>query len=189
MRRLFGGSVCFALALLSSGPLVAQSSQVRHGFWLGVGAGWGSFAISCSTCVDTGRETTLMLNLRMGGTVSPKLLVGGELVGWGKSESGHSVTAGNITFGAYFYPMEESGLFVSGGFGVSAYSQSTTIYATGTGFTVGTGYDIRVARKVSITPVAHYVWGSPGDVQNSGYTMLTGLKQNLVDLGLNLTFH
>ncbi len=62
---------------------------------------------------------------------------------------------------------------------------------TGWGFTAGVGYDIRVGRNVSLTPVANFVYGGVGDlnVSGGGAPFATGWKQNVVDFGLGVTFH
>src|SRR5438445_3708335 len=59
------------------------------------------------------------------------------------------------------------------------------------GGTAGVGYDIRVGRNVSLTPVANFVYGGVGDlnVSGGGAPFATGWKQNVVDFGLGVTFH
>ena len=69
------------------GPLDAQRPQVRRGFWIGLGAGSGTAGVSCDTCSARGRETALGYYIKLGGTLSPRLLLGGEIDGWLKTES------------------------------------------------------------------------------------------------------
>ncbi len=180
------------MTLLSVAPLLGQHPQVRQGFWIGFGFGWGSLGASCSGCGSISREGGADGHLRLGGTLSPHVLLGGDIVGWTKSDSGTTTTAGNVTFSAYYYPMVESGLFVTGGFGGSTYELSNSgnhASASGFGISLGVGYDIRVARMFSITPIGHFIWGAPGDLQYNGNTIRPGLKTNLFDIGLNATFH
>lgn len=180
------------IAFVTAAPLVAQHPQVRKGFWIGFGFGWGSLGVSCSGCPSIDRRAGAVGHLRMGGTLKPNLLLGGDVVGWSKTESGTTVSAGNVTFSGYYYPMVESGLFVTGGVGASTYNESASgnnATATGIGFTIGAGYDIRVARNFSITPVGHFLWGAPGDLQLNGTTITPGVKINQFDFGLNATFH
>src|SRR5207247_10708538 len=69
-------------------------------------------------------------------------------------------------------------------------NSSPSFDGTGWGFTAGAGYDIRVGRDVSLTPVVNYVYGGVGDVNESGVgRFATGWKQYVIDFGLGVTFH
>ena len=82
-----------ALAVLGVSIASAQHPQTRKGFWIGFGFGYGS--LSCTGCSSTGGVSGY---LKMGGTVSPHLLLGGESNGWSKSEGGFTTTVGDATF-------------------------------------------------------------------------------------------
>lgn len=114
--------------------------------------------------------------------VNPHLLLGGELVGWSKTENGATVTAGNTTLSAFYYPKPASGLFLNGGVGfsrVEASAGGSSAGETGPGFTLGAGYDIRVGTNVSITPIADWVWGAPQ----------SGFNHNFFNFAVGVTFH
>jgi len=100
---------------------------------------------------------------------------------------------GNVPGSSYYYPFPAAGLFPPGGLGFSSYNVNTSPSVDGTGwvFTAGLGYDIRVGRNVSLTPVANFVYGGVGDlsVSGGGPPFATGWKQNVVDFGLGVTFH
>jgi outer membrane protein with beta-barrel domain len=174
-------AVATALALGLGSVASAQGHpQTREGFWIGFGLGWGSFSLKCSGC--SGSEGSFSGYLKMGGTLSPKLLLGGETNGWTKSEGGATLTAGNASATMYFYPAPASGFFLRGGLGfasLSAGSGGTTASESGWGFTLGTGYDIRVGAKMSIVPVANFNWGDLG----------SGVKQNVFQIAVGLTWH
>jgi len=85
---------CF-LALGTAGRAWAQHPQTREGFWIGFGFGYGSLGFSCSGC--SGTEGAPSGYLKLGGTLSPNLLIGGETDGWTKSISGTTLTAGNAS--------------------------------------------------------------------------------------------
>jgi len=55
---------------------------------------------------------------------------------------------------------------------------------------LGVGDDLRVGRKVSLTPMASYVYGVVGDVTvaNGGAPFATGWKQHFFQFGLGATF-
>jgi len=98
----------------------------------------------------------------------------------------------NVTASVYLYPQAKSGFFLTGGLGFSNYYVNSTpsFDGTGWGFTAGAGYDIRVGRDVSLTPVVNYVYGGVGDVNESGVgRFATGWKQSVIDFGVGVTFH
>jgi hypothetical protein len=154
--------------------------QTRQGFWIGFGFGYGSLSYSCSSC--SGSQGAVSGYLKMGGTVSPKLLIGGETDAWVKNESGTTFTASNASAAVYFYPSPATGLFLRGGVGyasLSASSGGSSTSQSGFGAVVGLGYDVRVRANTSITPVANFNWGR----------VASGLKQKVFQLAVGVTFH
>lgn len=177
--RYVSRSAAVVTALLVSGVSMAsaQHPQTRKGFWIGFGFGYGSY--TCTGCSSTG---SISGYLKMGGTVSPHLLLGGETNGWTKSENGTTFDAGNASFAAYYYPQPAGGLFLRGGVGFStarASSGSISASNTGLGATAGLGYDLRVGANTSITPVFNFVWGHP----------TSGENQSILQFALGITFH
>jgi hypothetical protein len=167
------------LLLVGASAASAQHPQARKGFWIGFGLGYGSLGFSCQGCASD-REGALSGHLKMGGTVSPKLLLGGELNGWTKADpSGTTTTIGNASLAAYFYPAPAGGFFLRGGLGFSSLAVEGFNSETGLGFILGGGYDIRVGTNMSVTPYMNLNYGHPVD----------GLSQNIVQMGVGLTFH
>lgn len=183
MRYLSRGpAIVLALLVLGASVASAQRPQTRKGFWINFGFGWGSYGISCSGCSGLGREGSYTGTLVMGGTLNPHLLLGGETIAWTKSEGGGTVTAGNVSLAAHYYPQPAGGLFLSAGVGFSRAEVSgggSSTGETGPGFTVGAGYDLRVGTNVSITPVGNFVYGHPTD----------GFSHNFFQFGVGVTFH
>src|SRR4051812_34428305 len=105
-------AMLLALSVLSISVASEQHAQTRKGFWIGLGLGYGS--LSCTGCSSTGG---LSGYLKLGGTISPHLLLGGETNGWTKSENGGTLNAGNASFAAYYYPQPAGGLFLKAGVG------------------------------------------------------------------------
>src|SRR6266566_3612645 len=154
-----GSAMVMALLVLGVSVASAQHPQTRKGFWIGFGFGYGSY--SCTDCGSTGSVSGY---LKMGGTVGPHLLLGGETNGWTKSENGATIDAGNASFTAYYYPQPASGLLLRGGVGFSTTRVSSGGLSgsnTGVGATAGVGYDVRVGGNTSLTPVLNFVWGHP----------------------------
>jgi hypothetical protein len=170
------------LATLSfATPAAAQHAQVREGFWANVGAGWGSMGVSCDGCDGVDRTGSYTGSLALGGTLRPNVLVGAEFNGWSKSEEGATVRLANASAAAYWYPMVQSGLFLKGGAGYSRLSADDGIVSAsdgGFGVLAGLGYDVRVARTTSITPVVNYFRG-----------VFDGGSADVFQLGLGVTFH
>jgi hypothetical protein len=170
----------------------AQYPQRRDGFWIGFGLGYGSANITCDNCAGGPRTDGITGFVKLGGTPSRNLLVGGAINTWLHSDSSATEALTNLTASLYLYPAARSGFFVTGGLGFSNYHVNSTpsFDGTGWGFTAGAGYDLRVGRDVSLTPVVNYVYGAVGDVNQSGVgRYATGWKQNVVELGLGVTFH
>jgi hypothetical protein len=161
------------LTALLATTAFAQQAQTRQGFWIGGGLGYGS--LSCSGCNSLGGVTG---SLKLGGTLSQNVLLGVESNAWTKSESGETLTMGNMSGAVYWYPMSTSGLFVKGGFGYSVLDDTFFGNSTGFGMLGGIGYDVRVGRNLSITPVANWYRGS---FQGGGL--------HVFELGLGVTGH
>ena len=110
---------------------------------------------------------------------------------WSHSQSGLTETLGALSGAVYFYPAPASGFFVKGGAGLGNYRLGDGATAKGTGFGLlaGAGYDIRVGSNISITPVVNFWWTRVGDIKIGSTTIATGWKQNVIDVGLGVTFH
>jgi hypothetical protein len=180
-----------ALALCGATVGTAQKPQIRKGFWIAFGLGYGSADITCDGCTGS-REGGGVGHIRLGGTLNQQLLLGGDITGWTKEESGATVSLGSVSFIAQYYPMEQGGLFVKGGAGFSTIMlEAGGDNASGESFglSAGIGYDIRVGRNVSITPIADFLFGGSRDIQYSGTTIASGVGMNVFTVGLGVTFH
>src|SRR5438045_124497 len=62
--------------------------------------------------------------LKLGGTPSPRVRLGGEVNVWTKDMNGVTESVGNISAAAYLYPTARSGFFVKGGVGVASFQLS-----------------------------------------------------------------
>ena len=182
--------------LLATASAFAGHPQKRDGFWFGLGLGYGSAGTSAD-CDDCGgdRESGLTGFFKLGGTLSPKVLLGAETNVWFKDEDDVTLTLGSVTGTVTFYPQAQGGVFLKGGVGFSIVDWSTTIGATdfsvsktGWGVMAGIGYDVRIGSNLSLTPSINYWYGKPGDLDFDDGS-LPGWKQNVVSFDLGLTFH
>jgi hypothetical protein len=179
------GLVLATLALVV-GALPAHSQaarpQTRQGFWFGFGLGYGS--ICGEDCDD--RAGSGSGYLKLGGSVSQKVLIGFEANTWIKSEDDVTVSQTNGSGVIYFYPSATGGFHLKAGIGfVNArvaldLGNGTTISSneTGGGGLLGLGYDIRVGRNISLVPFLNFLGGK----YNDGET-------NFYQIGLGLTVH
>ena len=169
------------LAMIAPQRAEAQHPQTRHGFWFNVGFGYGT--LGCQDC--NGREGGFSGGLALGGTLSDKVMLGVATNGWTKTEGGATLTAGTVTAALRFYPSRTGGFFLLGGLGlgtldagVDAGAFQVSASETGAGALIGLGYDIRVARNLSLTPF----WNGLGMTFDGG-------DVNVGQIGFGLTVH
>ena len=172
MGKLRAIGLSAVLAVLVAGSASAQQAQTRQGFWIGGGLGYGS--LGCEGCDRVGAPSGY---LKLGGTIRQNILLGVETNGWTKSELGARLTMGNVSGAIYWYPMVSNGLFVKAGAGYSVLDNSFSS-TSGFGMLAGLGYDVRVSRNLSVSPVANWFRGS-----------FDGGSANVLQIGLGVTSH
>jgi hypothetical protein len=178
--------------LLAPSMLSAQSVPVRDGFTFSFGLGGGSAALSVPDAGSTPRETGLSGYLRFGGAMSQNLILAAETNGWTKTIDGVDTRIGALSGIAQWYPSATNGFYVKGGLGLSAYTEDNgtdKASAVGFGYQVGTGYDFRITRNMSLTPYVNYLGMTNSDVKISGTSAGTKIGTNDFQYGLGLTWH
>jgi hypothetical protein len=193
-RRTAVPALCALTCLFSASPAPAQE---RSGFWIGFGGGVGSAGVSCDDCEGGDRETAAVGYVKLGGTLSERVLLGAEVNLWSKEQEGVTLNLYDAVATLTFYPQPTSGFFLKGGVGASFLdtefrdddTRVTVDLGTGLGVLAGAGYDIRVGRRISITPAVNYWYGWPGDIKLGGETVFTSWRQNVVDFTVGVTFH
>jgi hypothetical protein len=197
-QRLGRVALVLALGVGAAGSATAQAAKGldapsrRHGFWFAVGAASGSVGMSCSGC-SSDRKSAPSGTVRMGGTLSPHWLLGGEIDGWAKSESGVEMMVASVLVVASWYPSRTGGLFLKFGLGGLAYHEddpdSTKWDITGGAGIFGLGYDIPVGRTFSITPYLNSIASSNSRITvNGGAVPLVTMNPNLVQFGITLSW-
>jgi hypothetical protein len=189
------------LALLAavSAPLHAQrrDRNGRHGFWAGAGLAAGSIGVNCSGCTND-RVNGPAGYVRLGGTLSHKLLLGGEAAGWSMTALGVDQRVGALMLDLFWYPGRTSPFFLTFGIGGLGYDrQSTVLGATNEtvenagAVTLGLGYDVRIGRNVSIVPFANAYGSSAVKRKVNGTEVITNgdVRRDMVQLGVGITLH
>jgi hypothetical protein len=163
----------------------------REGFWIGVGLGWGNAGISCSGCSNNDRYSSQAVTLRMGGTMSRHLLLGGEINAWGRSRSGITETVGDMDGALYFYPSATGGLYFKGGVGIVVYdaNSSPSVTTNGLGVDVGAGIDLYLGRSFSLTPYVNFLTAVGGTVKVGGTDTGFEARPNMVQVGIAAVWH
>jgi hypothetical protein len=176
LRLRSAGLLGFVVAVVST-PLAAQDATARHrGFWISFGAGVG-----WNTTDNTSGATGGAGYLRLGGSPSPRFLVGGEAIGWALDVGGATISRGNATVSLQFYPSRGGGFFLKGGVGGSSVQSAsttgnTTVTVTDTGFgtTLGVGFDIRLGRNFYLTPNVDFLGQRIDDADNTLLLLTVG---------------
>jgi hypothetical protein len=191
MRRMHLVAGVLAIALAAA-PLPAQTVSPapgqHQGFWIGFGLGGGT---NLADFAD-GARAGLGAYLRLGGTVSQKLLLGGEIIGWGRSINGATLSESGLTGVALFYP-QGKGFFLKAGAGFAGWATSapagggtTTQTAGGFAGTLGVGYELQVGGNLYLTPNFDFLYHT----MESGNTAFADISSGQVLLfTLGLTWH
>lgn len=190
-RRLLNLLVVAAVGAVPATLHAQKLEQTRSGFAIGFGIGIGNAGLDCDGCTFD-RETAASGYLRIGGYIQPNLLLAAETNGWTKEVDGADVTISFLSFVAQYYPKVEQGFYLKGGVGISAGKATDgtdEITASGTGITLGVGYDWRVAKTFSLTPYANYLKSFGAGAKFNGFSLGTDLRMDMVQVGLGFSWH
>jgi hypothetical protein len=179
--------VLTTLFALLAFPLAAQTLPHRQGFFIGFGLGGGGGEVSGNTNANGGTGW-----LTLGGTVNQKLRLAADFEGFSPNGSGSS-NYGTSTFTALWYPSARGNFFLKGGVGAAEVSLSLPGpdgNGVGFGSVLGAGYDLRVGRKISITPQFTLFGGSTGDIKDSdGNVLANDVNFGVATLSVGIVFH
>jgi len=189
MRPVRISATIAVLVLFLGSAGQAQSRQRHEGFWIGFGIGGG---VNTAENLDDARRGGGAAYVRLGGTLSQKVLLGGELSIWGRQEdailgeNSLTVARSNATFTVMFFPSEKGGFFLKGGLGganVEAETAGVKVTEQGLGTTLGLGFDVRLGRNLYLTP--NLDWLIQTFERDGGDT----ISNTLILLTLGLTWH
>jgi Outer membrane protein beta-barrel domain len=165
--------------------LVEVRESGRQGFWLGLGLGAGGESFDLRDGAgysDAFYQPTV--SLRLGGTVSPKLRLGGEVLAWINEEGRTVESLTSVLFVAQFYPIRTTGLYLKGGLGIGRnavnFDDGFDVGDTGFAGLLGAGYEIRLSRSIYLNPAIDLV-GHTYDSRAGG-----SYRERLVNFGLGI---
>jgi hypothetical protein len=179
----------------------AQRPHLREAFWGGVGLGYGSADASCEQCFSFPRDGGGIASVKLGYTVSDRVLIAGDVLAWIGSRAGTTVVMANITLATSLYLERASGLFVKAGVGSSMYREPEHVgtdqverglSGAGPGIILGVGNDFRVGNNASLTAAVDFIYGWVGAVYDRSHSyapIRTRQAQNLLSVTLGVTFH
>lgn len=159
--------------MIAAPPALGQRTAEHSGFWISFGFG-GGLALGDRLFEDDSKAGGAGF-LRMGGSPSQQLIIGGELIGWGTEQDNQTVGRGAMMFTALYYPSQAGGLYLKGGAGFAGRSFEREVPSAegpatirdetgGIGLGAGLGYDIQLGRNFFLTPALDYVFtGTEGD--------------------------
>jgi hypothetical protein len=196
MRTLRQSALGAAAILVLGGAAAAQGTprglvevheSGRQGFWgaLGIGAGGEAFDLrdGLGYSAELYRPT---VSLRLGGTPSPHLRLGGEILGWIDDQGSRTESLTSLLFIAQLYPVTSTGLYLKGGLGLGRnevdFDRGFGVGDTGFAGLLGAGWEVRVGRRVYLTPaidlVEHRYTGRGGD----------HYRERIVNFGMGVLF-
>ncbi|HEY5939943.1 MAG TPA: hypothetical protein VIT87_03930 [Gemmatimonadales bacterium] len=173
-----------AVAQTSEG-LVEVREPGRGGFWLGLGLGAGGESYDLQP--GSGYSNVLYrptISVRLGGTVSQHLRLGGEVLSWINQNGPATESVSSGLFVAQFYPAASTGFYLKGGLGIGRnavdFEDGSGVGDTGFAGLVGAGYELRVGRRLYLNPVIDFVGQQYSDGFGGSY------RERLVNFGLGI---
>jgi hypothetical protein len=165
--------------------LVEVKEGGRHGFWFAAGLGAGG---ESNDFIGGAGYSRLFyqptLSLRLGGTVSPHLRLGGEVLSWINDEADAVESLTSALFIGQLYPISTAGLYLKGGVGIGRnavnFADGFNVGDTGFAGLVGAGYELRLGRRIFLNPAVDLVGQSYEGRAGGSY------RERLVNFGLGV---
>lgn len=198
--------LCTAMWLLLATRVVAQgfgtAAQSRQGFWMGAGLGQGYTDLACGICGGERETGGLSGYLRAGGTVSEKLLIGGEFTAWRRSQEDLGELLGTLSASAWWYPKPQHGWYLKLGAGLARFRASESedeehLVSQNFALLVGSGYEMRVNPVLSIVPYVNLAATPSGNLnreitRDGGYSasrVASDARLLVIQVGIGVTRH
>lgn len=189
MRRISAGLVTgLLLTALANRPGTAQQLAYHQGFWAGAGLATALTDVSCNVCIDDSKSVPSGY-VRAGITMSPRLLLGLELIGTDNSEDGVNERMLGMSGVGFFYPTA-GGLFFKGGLGIlrfKADDDTNELTSTLLSIQVGAGYELPLSHRLSLSAFSTVITTANGDLDYNGTRVTDDMNVTLIQFGLGVT--
>jgi hypothetical protein len=174
----------------------AQTSRrpnTRQGFWAGFGLGGASVEMDCSSCSNF-RFTGPSGYVRLGYTLSRRILLGVESGGWVHSTSDIDDSIWLASVVALWYPLPAGALYVKLGYGRVGYHSDdggNVFTAKARSASIGLGYEVRVRGNISLVPFVNGLATSSVQQYRDGVAIGYGndFAINVIQFGVGATWH
>lgn len=175
-----------AQAQQSPPGLVEVKDGGRRGLWFGIGVGAGGESNDLAGPGYSEPFYQPTVSLRAGGTVSPHLRLGGEVLSWFDEQGDAVASLSSLLFVAQFYPLTKAGLYLKAGAGIGRnaldFDDGFDVGDTGFAGLLGAGYELRLGRRFYLNPTVDLVGHRYSGRFNGDYT------ERLVNFGLGIVF-
>ena len=169
--------------------LVEVDERRRAGFWLAasLGAGRESFDVDADGLGYSSSMTEPTVALRLGGTVSEHLRLGGETIVWFHDVRGGTESVASLLLVGQYYPLRRAPIFLKAGAGLgrSGVDFRDGVSVTDVGFAValGGGLEIPVNRRLAIVPAVDWI-----QQYYSGGREVLAYRERLLHVGVGVMF-
>jgi hypothetical protein len=196
MRTLRRSLIAGAVLLLAGGAVAAQETprglvevhdSRRGGFWGAVGVGAGGEAFDLRDGLGYSEQLYRpTVSLRLGGTPSQYVRLGGEILGWIDDQGNRTESITSILFISQFYPAPAAGFYLKGGLGLGRnqvdFNDGFGVGDTGFAGLLGAGWEVRVGRRWYLNPAV--------DLVQQTYTGRGGdrYRERIVNFGVGVLF-
>ena len=191
MRRISAGLFAGILvSALATSPVTAQSPAYHQGFWYGGGLATALSDVSCNVCIEDSKSVISGF-VRGGITLSPRFLLGLEVVATDNSEDGVNERILGLSGVGYLHPTG-GGLFFKGGLGIlkfKADDDTDELTSTLLSLQVGVGYELPVSHRVSLSAFSALTTTANGDLDYNGSRVTGDMNVTLIQFGLGVTLH
>jgi hypothetical protein len=165
--------------------LIEVKESGRHGLWFGLGLGAGGESNDLSGGAGySGAFYRPTFSVRVGGTASSHLRLGGEFLSWINEQGNTTESLSSLLFVGQLYPLQSTGLYLKGGLGLGrnavSFYDGFNIGDNGFAALLGAGYELQVGRRVYLNPVVDLVGQSYGGRAGRSY------RERLVNFGLGV---
>jgi len=178
----------------SVSPARAREERTVRPWWIGAEFGDGQLKLTSDQFGGT-REAAFGLGFVGGHSLGNRARIGLELNGWllqASSLNNPAVGEGvsNVLVVVDAFPIRKVPLFLRAGPGVALYHNNRpgAFNGSGSSWTAGVGYEIRLAEKFGLAPIVDYAAGSLGDVRNI-IAVQTGRRYSVVEFKAAMIWH